>query len=313
METTLTAEEQAYFDTRGATAPEPAKEAPEKAPEAPEEVEATAEPDDAGEAEADAPDDVGGEDDRKQKVVSHKALHAERERRKAAEKELQELREFRIRMEERAKWAQEAQAKREAEAAKPSPEPEPDPDEDIFGAVKHDREHTRAELQALREKVEQQEKARQAEQETRQVIAAYQAKANEFKAQTEDFDAAYQHLYKSRDEELQELGWNDPAARMRQIEQEEYGIAVQALQQGRNPAEAVYRMARARGYQRSAPAAPAPDVEKAKAASRTLSGTGGNPTGPMTAERLSKMSATEFMAYEDRHPEVVKRLLQGQK
>lgn len=312
METTLTAEEQAYFDTRGATAPEPAKEAPEKAPEAAEEIPAADTADDvAAEAEADASDDVGSEDDKRQKVVSHKALHAERERRKAAEKELQELREFRIRMEERAKWAAEAQARREAEAAQADAPAEPDPDEDIFGAVKHDRQRTTAELQQIKQKLEAQEKAREAERYQRQVVSTYQSRAQEFKAEAEDFDDAYKHLYKSRDEELKEIGIADAAQRMQMIEADEFGIVARALSEGRNPAQVIYRMAHARGYQKSAPAKAAPDVEAAKAASRTLSGTGGNPTGPMTAERLAKMSATEFMAYEDRHPEVVKRLMQG--
>ena len=128
----LSPEEQAYFDSRGEALPPGLDQKPAPAPEAAEEA-AAPEP----ETIIDEADDDVGEPAR-QSMVPHKALHAEREKRKALEKELSEAREFRIRMEERMRYVQEQEAKRAAPQQQQDAEPEtpPDPDEDVFAATK---------------------------------------------------------------------------------------------------------------------------------------------------------------------------------
>ena len=143
----FTPEEQAAFDAyeRGEEAPAsdgltpPAAEPASTAAEPP-----AAEPE-TGEPEA-APD--AQPRDEKGKFVPHGALHEERERRKAVEKERDELRERFARGDERLRILSEAMQRPAAPAqpaATPEPAKVPDPAEDIFGYI----EHLKGEIEAV--------------------------------------------------------------------------------------------------------------------------------------------------------------------
>lgn len=301
----LSPEEQAYFDSRGQTEP-PVKEEPAPATEA---AEADTSADDV--AEVDTGDTGDVEDQPRQSMVPHKALHAEREKRKALEKELADAREFRIRMEERIRYVQEQDAAK-AKANEPEPEAIPDPDEDVFAATKYALKQN----EELKRQIAQQQRESTEDAQRREMFTRTQAHEVEFRKATPDYDNAVLHLRQIRERELEELfKITDPGQRAQIVQREALQIAQSALSQGRSPAEVAYTMAKLRGYQPPVAATASQDgedrMERAKSASKSLSSVGGAPTGPMTAERLSKMSMKEFMDYERKNPEKVRALMGG--
>jgi hypothetical protein len=143
-----------------------------------------------------------------------------------------------------------------------------------------------------------------------QIQQRAQAFETEFRIGAPDYDQAVQHLMTRRLEELAAIGYA-PEQRMQILQNEALSVAVQAMQAGRNPAEAVYSLAKMRGYQppqaqngngQGAPAAPAaPDpaqrlaqIAAGQQQSRSLANVRGTGPAPITAQRLAEMSAAEF-------------------
>jgi len=95
--------------------------------------------------------------------------------------------------------------------------------------------------------VAQQQQAAQQQAAMQQLMQATSQGVQQFKKQRPDYDSALEHLMDQRWREYDGMGVPDaqkPAA----FEQEAAQMAAQSLQQGRNPAEAVYETAQARGY-----------------------------------------------------------------
>lgn len=263
------------------------------------------------EAEEEAP--VAKQDERP-RTVPHKALHAEREKRKAIEAEAQRLREFKAVMEDRFATMQRlaaAQAEQQA-PAQVDEDPEPDPNQDIFAhqawlarQLKAERE-TRMKQEA---DVRQRQELAAAEQ---QVWSRWEQDRAEFSAQNEGFTDAAKFLAGLRDRQLEAYGIEDKRQRDQMINAELRNAVIAAAQGGRNSAEVIYRLAVAAGFNpesaKSAAAqvaqvAPqAPDklaqVTKAKSASISLSQAGGKSApSEMTAEDIASMPQAEFNAW----------------
>lgn len=342
---TLSAEEAAYFESGGTDlrafgGSEPALPKSRDEKEAEEARQSDPAPPVAGEAEKAAPEppQAAQDDDEDEGVdPDHKVPYQQfkRERQKLTRKleekdaELAELREFRARMDERLAFLAEREQQRQAPAAE---EKVPTFEEDFVGATEHVAKRVESlEQQLERERQEREEIGRR---------EAFRERVREdeerVKKELPDFDQALAYLRDSRVQELAALGcvpaaFKKPgmtdqqaeaswAAFVRQdISQQAWGITSAAARSGRSPARAAYEAARARGYSpkqaeavaRELEDSPAEKKDEARAASVSLSRTGGSPTGPMTAERLNKMSMKDFAAYVDRHPEVVDRLLRG--
>jgi hypothetical protein len=120
----LTAEEQAYFDNRG-NVPEPQQPEPKAAaqpePEEDEEI-------DVVDDDPDAEDEGEGEEQPLKKVVPLKALHREREARKALDEKLRAVEVERARMEERMNMIlQQMAPKHEPQQQEEEEPPEDDP------------------------------------------------------------------------------------------------------------------------------------------------------------------------------------------
>lgn len=211
---TLTAEEQAYFDSRGETAAPVVEKEAAPPTEAVEEIEET----DVGDAD-EGGDDV--EDQPRQSMVPHKALHAEREKRKALEKELQEHREYRIRLEERQRFLAEQDARSAQTAANVEPEAIPDPDEDVFSATKYALKET----EAIKRQIAEQSKALAEDRSRREIETRTQALEAEFRAKVPDYDAAVQHAIQTRAKQLEVFGIKDAARRNEILRSEVWGIA----------------------------------------------------------------------------------------
>lgn len=263
-------------------APPPAEAKPAEEPE----KDALPEPD-----ESDAADDGS----RPPKgFVPYNALYAEREARKALERKLADI---------------EAKLQPKAED-EPKPEPIPDPvtEPDRFNAWLQKRdEDTRKQIEAT----DRQWREMQQRQTVAQTVARHE---QAFRAEKPDYEAALAHLRDTRKRELA-FFTDDAEAIDRHIGQEAWQIANWAVQVGRNPAEVVYEIARARGYAPKA-ADPAPDAGKrieaqARAQEQTQSlsqASGPANTGLPTAEDLANMSEADFAKMD---PDVIRKVMGG--
>jgi predicted phage tail protein len=302
---TFTAEESAQFDAMR-------DDAPAAAP-APRAERAAREPDPAIEIVHDeAPEaaEQAAHEPEKQKTVPHEQFHAERERRKALQSEMQKLREetaaANARMEERFRMLQQATQPKAAEPA-PLPDMATDPIQHIDGRFRS-IEQQAAEIRQFQEQ-QRQAQAQQAQfaELRNHLVASEQA----FRAETPDYDAAMQHMIQVRHAELQALGLVDPVARNQQLMQDVAQLTAQARQMGRNPADVMYQIAAARGYRKAAPAptpieaaieAPAVSaadrqvaaIERGRAMSTTVGTSGTAPPTRLTPDRIANMSEAEF-------------------
>lgn len=132
---------------------------------------------------------------------------------------------------------------------------------------------------------------------------------------------AMEHLKKTYDEELVDLGIVDPAHRQREINNMVTAVALKARQDGANFAERLYRQALRRGFVKSTPAtaplSPAPEivsggvippldsapspaaaraarVEEGRDNSMTIGTVGAAPPGRISLEKLSSLPDEQF-------------------
>jgi hypothetical protein len=98
-----------------------------------------------------------------------------------------------------------------------------------------------------------------------------------------------------RDRELEAVGIRDKAARDQQLHQE---AAAMAFQNGRNPADVIYRLAQARGYAAPQPVAaarePSPPTRELISSSRVSRRERAPRSIPSRAEDLLRLSDREF-------------------
>lgn len=182
--------------------------------------------------------------------------------------------------------AQRSKARQEAEQAKLAEDP-----------VSYFKEK----LEAVQTKVEQAEtqtvEQRQAAEREAQFMTAVSSQVAAFKQSTPDYDAAFQYAHDRRIRELEILGVPE-AYREQQFIQESFMLANQAMQQGRNPGELVYEIAKHWGYKaQSAPEANNKTIERiaeGQKASQTLAG---GRTATVSVKDIEQMSESEFDAY----------------
>jgi hypothetical protein len=298
----LTPAEQAHVDSAGAAALEPGAPTDAAPSEPPADVAAAAPPaDPPGETSDAAADAPRAAEDTRPKMVPHAALHEEREARKAAEKRAQAL-------EARTNQIVEALRMVQTAGAAPSPaapaETAPTFDKDPSG-------HLLARFNELRQEVGALTQQRAADQHTAAINTAWQRARQleqEFARQTPDHDAAVQHLRQVRHQQLAALGFTDPAVREHRLMTEAQQIALIAMSNNRNPAEALYEMAKLAGYRATEPTAAAtrPVEPAAPAAARLATAASGQRQAgalgtvrgsgpqPMNLQRLLELSDSEF-------------------
>jgi hypothetical protein len=220
--------------------------------------------------------------------VPLKALQEERQKRAELERKAQE---YEQRLYEMQQWAEQVQQ----QMGQPQPEPvvEPDPETDPIGALKAARDQ----LRQMQEATQQQQYVERLNQ------VAYQA-AVEAQQRVPDYQDAYKYAINSRAQELLALG--TPQQAISQIlQQEELRLIDTAVRNGRNPAEAIYSFAKARGFQGKtvapapapAPAAaPDPVLAQAKAEVAASASAGGAPPsrGQMSISDIAQLNGAAF-------------------
>lgn len=278
------------------------------------------EPDSAAEPAAAEPGEPGEPAaepaaDGRPRMVPHAALHEERLRRQATEKDLADARKERQTLEERTNLLlqrmQPAAQPTQQQATAEIPDVATDPVGHIVAKMNQQQGVIEQLVQAYVGAAQQQQMA-QAGATIQQRAQALEA---EFRAATPEYDAGAAFLADARNRELIAAGWSDPAERRTLISQEAFGLAQRAIQNNRNPAEVVLELAKIRGF---APAAAGGDGAGAPAAANagqrianaaagqrqagtSLSNTrGGGAPAPMDAQRLVNMDAAEFTDFLDK-------------
>jgi hypothetical protein len=171
----------------------------------------------------------------------------------ARENELRELRERNARLDERLTIFRQA-VEQPAESDKPKLKP--DRETDPFGYMAWLEER----VESFAPKLEQVTTQFQERDAAAALQNSYVADARSFSAAQSDFPSAYRWLMANRDAELAAAGYADPQERRRIITADERDIVARALQgkqQNPNapgPAQIVYGLAKARGYQMPAAA-----------------------------------------------------------
>jgi hypothetical protein len=269
--------------------------------------------------------------------IPYEAMHRERERRKDLTRQLAErdtalsdLQQKWARLDERLSIFREATQPQEQMPAAP-----PDPEQDPFGYI-HYLGNQVATLQSKASEYEQRIRETDA---ARELQMHFSSDARHFVGQQPDFwesgpgaaDGAYHYLMANRNAELQAQGYLDPGERSRIIATEERDFVARALMARQNdprapgPAQGLYNLARARGFQPRGPgggggqrltangaangfnAPPArpqtmtvteqvANIQRGQAANRSLSSAGGTPA-PRNIDiaTIANMSDAEFM------------------
>lgn len=125
--------------------------------------------------------------------------------------------------------------------------PAPDPSQDPLGAMMHQQNQIAAQLAELQGRLNQTQQDSQLKNQFEQFAASVRSIKEAYEKVVPDFNDAYQHVRNTRAADLRMLGM--PEANINQtLLQDEMTIAQNALQNGKNPAEEVYNMAKRHGY-----------------------------------------------------------------
>lgn len=271
---TESAEDKAAFDQMRADDSAPVVE------EATEATETPAEPVEAPETE---------EKRDENKVVNLGALHEERQRRQEFQRKAQEL---------ESKVSEMERAFQEMSKRLNPEEPIPDFDENPAENLKAQIAAAQKRLEAIESQGKQSQEQTQQRENFNRFVNQYQAQAAQFAQKQPDFMEAYQHIRAVRRQQLEAVGYTDPAGLEGMLQQEELQIAGKAFQDGVNPAERLYALAKQLGYSGKQAENKLQTIAEGQTKGRSLSGPSGSPgdNAPMTLERLSKLEGAEFDA-----------------
>lgn len=179
--------------------------------------------------------------------------------------------------------------------------PEIPPEDDMVGRINWLVDQMRQQG----EQTQQSREAQQAEQQRQATFSRLATLEQQFIATAPDYEAAVQFAGQSRENELAIIYPNStPEQRKAYVANEWEQIVQSSLQSGINPAEQVYKFAKARGFTAPAPVAPTPAqpnlaaVAAAQQRHQSLSDApGGEVVPPLDAKALARMSDREFKAW----------------
>jgi hypothetical protein len=256
----------------------------------------------------------------------HQAMHEEREKRKGLQRQMEQERIERARLEERTNLILQ-QLQGYGPQAQPQPEPPkiPDPEEDVFGAVKHlmqKQQATEAQIEAYKQQdMRQRQEAHHIEQLTG-ALRHHEVRARE---QAPDYDDAMKFFAEVRARDLQAQGYTDPRQINAIITRQDLEHIDRSMRNRVDPAAVAYQRAMALGYKKGASASAAeqpraPDgkfapsdltrVAAGQAASKTLAGGGAREGGAVIdAKALAAMSEGEFEEFRSKNPKAYDRLM----
>ena len=231
-------------------------------------------------------------EEKQEKFVPHQALHEERERRKQAQREAEQLRQNQAVLNDRVNqlWGVVQQPSQPQFR-------DPDKDPDPLEAMKHNQQLLAKQAHEAAVWRQQQEQRAMQQDGVRRLAAWGAAQAQEYARENPDFQPAYEHLRGMRAAELQAMGFagEELAAA---LWEDEMRLFDRCGRSGRNPAEVAFEMARAVGWQPKAKEKPTAEqkiesLQKGAGAAKTLGG-GGAQFGMPTPEQIANMGEEEF-------------------
>ena len=238
-------------------------------------------------AQADEPQEPQQPDSR---TVPLAALHEERQRRKELAAEVQRIREEQARRDAliEQRLAAITEARQQAQT--------PSFDENPAEHLRYGQQQLQQTVQQIAEANRQAEQQRQQAAVVQQLAGLVQQHEAVFVQSAPDYNDAVTYLRNQRAAELMADGADEVQAA--QIAHRELvNLALQRAHQGQNPAEAAYKIAKARGYSPKPTTPTAAEKlqtqQRGVAASKTL-GSGGPASNKITAEALASMSDDEF-------------------
>lgn len=238
------------------------------------------------------------EKDEKEKFVPHGAFHEERERRKELQRQLEEeKRQSAVKHANMERRLQELFQASQQSREQPPQIRDPNTDPDPVGALAHNQQLTIAQVNQLNQHLATEAQKAQRIEYANRVVAWGAARASEFRQSTPDFDAAYEHVSKNRVAELQAMGLSPEQVQVT-LKNDEFWVIESAGQNGKNPAEIIYNMAKATGWKPAEAVSAEQKIEtlqKGAQAAKTLGNGGGDPGIP-TMEQIANMSESEFAA-----------------
>lgn len=315
----LTEEEEKFFETKGReglgneqvdtaqdNAAVSAQAEPEIEPEpAPEQrepgggIDAT----DDGETAADSSaGDVEESDDRRESESTGKKRDFEKAFSVAESKRLELKRQLKEQAEQTAALkSQLDQLVSQVKTPQATEAPVPDKDEDPMGYYAHQLQNVQQTVTKQQEYLQQQAQEYQRSQQMNQFLDGYKRQAQEFQQTQADFADAYRYLEQSRIDEYTAAGYT-PAEASRLLQEDEIALAVRAQQDGVNPAERLYLMAKSRGYApNTVPAKMDSKLEKVEQGlkkGKSLSNAKSKSvTAKLDASMIDQMSEEEFDKY----------------
>lgn len=164
-------------------------------------------------------------------------------------------------------------------------------------------EFLKKELETLKESRQKDQEDRTKTSEHNNVIATYRIGAEEFIKTAPDFKTAYEFAVGSRVQEYELLGYSKNDA-IKLANQDEFQVVKTAIDNKKNPAEVLYKLAEARGYKKSEE--PQPDdkkvvdlketVKKGQKQAKSLSSIGKGPVegGADSLEALAELDGEDF-------------------
>jgi len=185
----------------------------------------------------------------------------------------------------------------EAESKK-VPEPEaPNPELDPLGAMMHQLNSVNKTVLDLQTRLNEQRQQTDQAQQIQQFKTQMQSLRDDFSKTAPDFQKAYDHLRATRMDDLRAIGVPESNIQNALL-QDEYNIAQNALKSGKNPAETIYNMAKRHGYTPST-SVPATQkvaaIQSGQAAARNPKASS-PPPADITSEALKNASDSDLDA-----------------
>ncbi len=206
----------------------------------------------------------------------------------------------------------------------PAPPPAPtvpydeDPTEHVRQQGVIDQQTNDAKITAMQENISEMDDNQKQQLAQLQFQNAVNGQVSDFKAATADYDEAAEFYRNKRELEFRAVGMTDEKQLGEWLDKEWAGLASAALQNGKNPAQAVYDLAKGYGYQANGtPATPQQSagdkklatIEKGQAASASLAA-GSSASGEASLAQIAEMSDNDLMKVLD-DPNGWEKLVKG--
>lgn len=234
------------------------------------------------------------------KQVPLGALQQERLKRQELQTQLETERQERVKLQSRTDQILQLQIQQMQQATQPTQQEQaievPAFEDDPAGHVTGLRLQFERELAQLRQFAQGQQGQQQQANQHQELAQWTTNQEVAFASTVPDYQDAYTHFASFKQAEYAALGL-DPATAQQQLMRDYTGLAAMARQQGRNPGEVMYTLAKAFGFKGKQPGANT-STQPPKVPNTSLSTMAGAPeieeTGALTAAKLSNMSDDEF-------------------